>query len=333
MTYKLFSYIFRHQLLIVFFILLLGWLVFTLRDIITAVFISYILMASLLPFVHFFKRKGLPNLVAVLIPYLSTIIILFLLIFPLIPFILSQIQTLLSNFPQYIDQAGNTLGFNIDAKQVQDALTGEFNNIGKNAFAVTSAVFGGVFSTVTILIVAFYLLLYHEKFKHAIAAVFPKKDRDEIFEVLGQVDDKLGGWFRGQLTLAFAIGIMTFVALSILGLPFALPLAVLAGLLEAIPTLGPTLSAVPAVIVALTVSPSLALLVVITYVVIQTLENNLLVPKIMQRAVGLNPVIVILGVMIGANLMGIVGALLSIPFLSFIIVLYTSLEKKFDKSS
>lgn len=126
---------------------------------------------------------------------------------------------------------------------------------------------------------------------------------------------------------------MTFIALSILGLPFALPLAVLAGLLEAIPTLGPTLAAVPAVIVALTVSPSLAVLVIITYIVIQTLENNVLVPKIMQRAVGLNPVIVILGVMVGANLMGVVGALLSIPFLSFILVLYTSLEKKFDKSS
>jgi predicted PurR-regulated permease PerM len=231
-----------------------------------------------------------------------------------------------------MDQAGSTLGFGIDAKQIQEAVAGELNNLGKNAFAVTSAVFGGVFSTVTILIVAFYLLLYHEKFKHAIASVFPKRDRDDIFEILGQVDDKLGGWFRGQLTLGFAIGIMTFIALSIIGLPFALPLAVLAGLLEAIPTLGPTLAAVPAVIVALTVSPSLALIVVVIYILIQTLENNVLVPKIMQRAVGLNPVVVILGVMIGANLMGVVGALLSIPFLSFIIVLYSSLEKKFDKA-
>lgn len=333
MAYKLFSYIVRHQLLMVFFIVVLGWLVFLLRDIITAIFISYILMASLLPAVHFFQRKGLPNLVAVLIPFLSTLVILFLLILPLIPFTVSQVQSLLGNFPEYIDQAGKTLGFGIDAKSIENALTSELNNLGKNAFAVTSAVFGGVFSTVTILIVAFYLLLYHEKFKHAIASIFPKRDREDVFEILGQVDDKLGGWFRGQLTLGFAIGLVTFLALSILGLPFALPLAVLAGLLEAIPTLGPTLAAVPAIIVALTVSPSLAVLVIITYIVIQALENNILVPKIMQRAVGLNPVIVILGVMIGANLMGVMGALLSIPFLSFIIVLYQSLDKKFDKAS
>ncbi|MDP3941738.1 MAG: AI-2E family transporter [bacterium] len=331
MVYKLFSYIFRHQLLTVFLIVIVGWLVFQLRDILTALFISYIIMASLMPIVLFFRSKGVPRLISVLIPYLTTLLVLFILIFPIIPFALSQVQSLLNNLPDFVDKAGRTLGFSIDANQIQNALSSEASNLGKNAFAVTTAVFGGVFSIVAVLIVAFYLLLYHDKLKHTIADFFPRKDREDIFEILSQVDDKLGRWFRGQLTLGVVIGLMTFVALSVLGLPYALPLAVLAGMLEAIPTLGPTIAAVPAVIVALTISPSLAILVAITYVIIQTLENNLIVPKIMQRAVGLNPVIVILGVMVGANIMGILGALLSIPFLSFIIVLYTSLEKKFDK--
>jgi len=331
MAYKLLSYIFRHQLLIVLLIVALGWTIVQLRDIITSLFISYIIMASLLPFVRFFKRKGLPQIISVLIPYLTTILILFILIFPLIPFALQQVQSLLANLPNFVDKAGRTLGFSIDANQIQSAVTSVATNLGKNAFAVTTAVFGGVFSILTILIVAFYLLLYHDKLKRTIADFFPRKDRDEIFDVLSQVDDKLGRWFRGQLTLCLVIGVMTFIALTILGLPYALPLAVMAGILEAIPTLGPTLSAVPAVIVALTVSPSLALLVVLTYIIIQTLENNLIVPKIMQHAVGLNPVLIILGVMVGANLMGVIGALLSIPFFSFLIVLYTSLDKKFDK--
>ena len=102
-------------------------------------------------------------------------------------------------------------------------------------------------------------------------------------------------------------------------------MALLAGLLEVVPTLGPTLSAIPATIVALTISPTMAIVIILTYILIQMLENQLIVPKIMERAVGLNPVIVILGVSIGANLMGIVGALLSIPFISFVIVLYQSL--------
>jgi predicted PurR-regulated permease PerM len=128
------------------------------------------------------------------------------------------------------------------------------------------------------------------------------------------------------MTLCLAIGSISWLALTVLGVPFALPLAMIAGILEAIPTLGPILAAIPAAIVALTISPQMALVVVFTYWLIQMLENQLLVPKIMQRAVGLNPVIVIIGVTIGANLMGAVGALLAIPFISLIIVIYNSVE-------
>jgi predicted PurR-regulated permease PerM len=161
--------------------------------------------------------------------------------------------------------------------------------------------------------------------------MFHKERHEMVFRTLGQIDEKLGAWLRGQLVLSATIGVVTFLALTILGVPYALPLAVLAGVLEVIPTLGPTLAAIPAVIVALTITPSLALIVIITYVIIQMLENNFLVPKIMQKAVGLNPVIVIIGVMVGANLMGVTGALLSIPFISFLVVLFSSIQKNFEE--
>jgi predicted PurR-regulated permease PerM len=203
--------------------------------------------------------------------------------------------------------------------------------LGKNAVSVTGALFGGIFSTLTIIIVAFYLLLYHDELKHFIAHLFHKNIHQRVYETLTLIDDKLGAWLRGQLVLCVFIGLLTFIALTILGVPYALPLAVMAGFLEAIPTLGPTLSAVPATVVAISISPSLALVVIVVYMVIQLLENNILVPKIMQAAVGLNPVVVILGVTIGANLMGISGALLSIPFISFIIVIISSLRRNFDE--
>jgi predicted PurR-regulated permease PerM len=107
---------------------------------------------------------------------------------------------------------------------------------------------------------------------------------------------------------------------------YALPLALLAGFLEIIPTIGPILSAVPAVIVALTVSPTMALVVIGIYLVIQLAENNLVVPKIMQHAVGLNPVVIIIAILVGAELLGITGALLSLPFVSFVTVIFNSLE-------
>lgn len=145
--------------------------------------------------------------------------------------------------------------------------------------------------------------------------------------IVSLVNEKLGSWLQGQAILSLFIGLITWIALTLLGIPFALPLALLAGMLEVVPTLGPTLAAIPAVIVALTISPTMAVVVAATYILIQMLENQLLVPKIMERAVGLNPVIVIVGVSIGANLLGVVGALLAIPFISFCIVIYKAIAE------
>jgi predicted PurR-regulated permease PerM len=179
-----------------------------------------------------------------------------------------------------------------------------------------------------IFIVSFYLLMYYEEFKRLFARLFRHDTRASVLATLDTINEKLGAWLRGQIFLMFFIGLMSWIALTIFGVPYALPLALLSGLLEIVPTLGPILSAVPAVIVAITVSPTLAITVILTFIVIQMIENNLLVPKVMQKAVGLNPVVIILGVMIGANLMGIAGALLAIPFISFVIVILKSLEQK-----
>ncbi|MBI2034678.1 MAG: AI-2E family transporter [Candidatus Levybacteria bacterium] len=255
-------------------------------------------------------------------PYVGILLLLILLIFPLIPFFVAQIKSLLTGFPEYVRQSGTTIGITIDEKNVQDFVTREFNSIGRNAFAVTTKVFGGLFSILTVLVVSFYLLMDHGRFKVWIASFFDINSHDKVISVLRQVDDKLGAWLRGQIMLSTSIGVMTFIALSIIGFPNAVPLSLIAGILETIPTLGPILSAVPAIIIALTISPSMAFLIIGLYIIIQALENNILVPKIMQRAVGLNPVVVIIGVIIGANLLGVAGALLSIPFISLLTVLY-----------
>ena len=143
---------------------------------------------------------------------------------------------------------------------------------------------------------------------------------------MSQIDDKLGAWLRGQVVLCFSIGLLSWVTLTLINLPYAVPLAVFAGIFEAVPTIGPILSAVPAIIVALTIDPKIAITVAIIYFVIQMLENHVLVPNIMRHAVGLNPIIVIVGIMIGGSLMGITGALLAIPFISFLTVLLNNLN-------
>ncbi len=328
MLHSFIKYLLRNQLLLVLFLIFFGWFVVQIRDIIVSLFLSYIIMAAVLPVVEFLQRKKFPKVLAVLIPYLSIVIAIFLLIIPLVPFVAEQIQMLVFKFPQILDHTVKNFGLTIDQKQIQGYISSQGSTISKNAFDVTTQVFGGVFSVITIFVVSFYLLMYSDAFKNFMANLFHDGSREYIRKTLDEVNEKLGAWLRGEITLMIFIGLFSWIGLMILGLPYAVPLALLAGLLEAVPTLGPILSAVPAVIVALTVSPTMALTVVVLYMLIQALENQLLVPKIMQKAVGLNPVLVILSVMIGANLMGIAGALLAIPFVSFVIVLINSFESR-----
>jgi predicted PurR-regulated permease PerM len=328
MLHKLFAYLFRHQVVLALFLFAFAWFLIQIREILISVFLSYIIMSAVLPLVEYLKRNGVPRVFAVLIPYLAIVSLIFSLFMSLIPFAGSQINSLATNFPHYLDKSANILGYQIDPKQIESYFNGQITTIGPNAIGLTTKVFGGLFSFLTVFIVSFYWLMYYDSFKKFVGDLFPRHLHDDVRETLDRINDKLGAWLRGEVLLMFAIGLLSWIALSLLGLPFALPLAILAGLLEIVPTLGPILSAVPAVIVAFTISPTTALLVVASYIVIQAAENHLLVPKIMQQAVGLNPVVVILSIMIGANLLGIAGALLAIPFVSFLVVLYQSVEER-----
>ncbi len=125
--------------------------------------------------------------------------------------------------------------------------------------------------------------------------------------------EQMGVWLRGQLALMVSIFLLIYGALSLIGIPYALVLALFAALLEIIPFIGPMVSAIPAIVLALAVSPVHALVTAGAYLVIQQVEGNILVPKIMQKVAGMNPIVSVLAVLIGARVGGIVGAVLSIP--------------------
>jgi predicted PurR-regulated permease PerM len=333
MVHSFIKYLLRNQVILALVLVLLAWFIWQTKDILAGIFIAYILMAALLPAVRYLRKIGFPKVIATIIPFFGIILFLLLIIFPLFPFFIDQVKSLLIGFPVYLRESGTILGITMNPIQIEEIISSEINSIGRNAVAVTTAVFGGVFSILTILIISFYLLLNHNGFTRAFAGLFHDGVHDHVLQTLHIVDEKLGAWVRGQIVLSVFIGGLTWISLTLLGLPYATPLAIMAGLLEILPTLGPTLAAIPAVIVALTISPTMAIIVAGLYIIIQLIENNLLVPKIMERAVGLNPVIVIIAITIGANIMGVVGALLSIPFISFLIVLYNSVTQTSRKSA
>ncbi len=331
MLKEIFSYLGKNQFIAGIIFLLTLFLAYQLKEILIVIFIAYIIVAALSPVVDFLQRKRVPRTIAVLITFFTTLIFFILLIAPLVPFLISQITQLTKSFPLYLHRAAEAIGVQLDIREVGQIVTPQ--QLGQNAFALAGGVFGGFFALVTAIAISFYLLLSYNKAKGAVAGLFSKNHRERAVRVIDQINTKLGAWLQGQFLLSLSIGLLTWTTLTLLQMPFALPLAVLAGLFEIVPTVGPILSAVPAIVVALTISPNMAIIVIVSYIFIQMIENHLLVPRIMQRAVGLNPVIVIIGVIVGDRLLGIPGALLSVPFISLLFLIYKNLDEFLDEKT
>jgi len=320
------KYVLNNHILVAILLVAFALFLYEIRGIIIAVFLSYIIMAALNPFVRTLRSYKVPKIIAILIVYSVVIAFIVILVIPILPFFISQVQALFKAIPAYVNNASQALGIQVNQSQINSLLSPVASSIGQNALSVTSRVFGGIFSVITIFILSFYMLIDRNRLGRELPNLIPQNYKEKGILTIHLVEEKLGAWLRGQVVLSLIVGTITWIALTILGIPFALPLAILAGFLEIIPTLGPIIAAIPATIVALAISPFMAVIVILAYVGIQLAENNILVPKIMQKAVGLNPVVIIVAILVGANLFGVIGALLSIPFVSATIIVLRAIK-------
>jgi predicted PurR-regulated permease PerM len=185
-----------------------------------------------------------------------------------------------------------------------------------------------VASVVTVLTVVYLWIVEHARIQRYVLAFVDADRRARARDVWNQIETRLGSWVRGQLILMGAMGLATTVAYTLLGVPGPLLLGLIAAFTEAIPLVGPLLGAIPAIIVAATVSPQLALLVAGVYVILQFLEGNLLVPLVMRNTVGISPFIVILSLLIGGAAGGLLGALFAVPIAAAIEVAIEGLQSR-----
>jgi len=181
------------------------------------------------------------------------------------------------------------------------------------ATGVAFKVFGGLVAAISVLVLGVYMQIEGPTIKRGFLDLFPAEHHERVASVLGRIGERFGGWLRGQLLLGLIIGVVAGLGTWILGLPYPFLLGLAAGITELVPLVGPVLGAVPAVLVALFGPAWRLIAVVIFFTVIQQLEGNLLVPRVMARAVGLSPLLTIIAIMVGAKLMGILGALLAVP--------------------
>lgn len=290
------------------------WFLVQIKDIIILVFLSLLLLAAFLKPVEWLTRHKVPRILAIIIVYLILIAFISFAIGIIIPPLVSQTSDLISKFPQIISTINDFLIFNkIPVQDLSRTLSGQIQQVISNVFSISKAIFSSIFLVMTLFVFTFYLLLEWKKVIKLTSSPFSGRQEKLIANIISKVENGLGHWVRGQLSLSVIVGLLTLIGLTILGIPYALPLALVAGILEIVPIIGPIVSAIPAILVALTISPVLALAVIALFFIVQQLENHLIVPFVMSKVVGLQPPVVIISLLIGAKLAGIGGAFLAVP--------------------
>ena len=296
---------------------------FYLRDVILIVFVGLVLASAFDPWVDWLQKNRIPRTLGILLIYLVVILILGGAVYLIIPPIVIEVNQLAKDFPAYWEKISNSIssfqsysesqGWNKNIQESLDTLGQNISEAAGGVFMTVFSFFGGIVSFFIILVITFYMTVEEQAMKRVMRSFMPAKYQPYFTQLMNRMQEKIGRWLRGQLLLSLAIFIISFIGLSILHIKYALVLALFAGVTELIPYLGPFIGAVPAVFIAFTQSPMMALLVIVLYVLIQFVENNMLVPKVMQRAVGLNPVITIVVILVGAKIAGVLGIILAVP--------------------
>lgn len=333
----------------------LARLLIQLTEIVLTVLVAAILATGVAPIVNALeqrrwtrRRRGMPRTAAIGIVFLGIVVVLVGLTGAIITPLVIETQGFVENLPANLARLETSLqGLRARYAWLPDLavwvqrLPQEINRLGgyfAPAAGVAFRFLGGIATLITVLVLAFYMLVEGPVIKSGFLSLFPRSDRRQVAGTLEEVGAKFGSWLRGQLLLGLIIGVAAGVGMAIIGMPYAVLLGIVAGITELIPIIGPILGAIPAVFIALALSLAggdwwKLILTVGWYTLIQQTEGNILVPRVMKHAVGLSPLLTILALVIGAKLLGLVGALLAVPVAAALQVVVGSIFERFRAES
>lgn len=319
------------------------WFLYLVRDVLALFFLSVILTATLDPAIDWMGRKKVSRPVGVIIIYIALFLIIGIFVSFITPPLVSQFQSFVENIPAYaetfartfagIEKYAQSYGISFNSHEFLQGLTGNLFQPSGQFFGATVSVFTFFISLLVILALTFYMSVKEDGMNKFLVSITPENHHGYIVSVADRIKSKIGKWLGGQLLLMAIIFVLDFIALSVFDIPYALVLALLAGLLEIVPYLGPIISASLASMVGFLISPVTGLIVLGILTVIQQIESHIIVPQVMKKAVGLNPVVVILALLIGAKLGGTMGAILSVPIATSIGVILGDLVEKRTESA
>ena len=340
--------------------LLALYLLYLLRAVVVQLLMAVIISAGMTPLVDRLappdlanaagnkRRRVVPRPVAVLGVYLTLIGAIVALGAIIIPPAAAQVRDLGRAAPRYLEQFQSWVAGLSDrypfipaglAESIPERLQaslGQLSGVLNQALVAVGLVLDalqGVLNFVFILFLALYITSDSARIRHYFLSFLSPERRAQAEEVGDHIGDRLGGWVRGQIALSGIIGAITLAGLAVIGVPYAVLLALIAAVGEAVPMVGPIFSAIPAVIVAFFVSPLHGFLTLGLYVIVQQVENAVVVPKVMERAVALHPLAVMMALLVGSELYGVSGAILSVPVAAAISVVVNEIRRERAESA
>ena len=318
------------------------WLLYNFRMVLFSLFVGIVIGTAIKPVVAWLQRWGLPVMLGNVLVYLVLVALLIAFAMLLVPLVVEQVTNIFDMLPDYYMKLRELLvssrsmllwRLGLQLPPELPGLTGapvaeatvDPGQETESTFEAATQLFSyvnlfgwGIFITIATFLFAFYWTLQSSQAIRTLLFMLSPDQRQGAQTIIEQIEVKVGAYIRGQTILCLAIGALSFIAYFLIGLPYALVLALTAGIMEAVPYLGPALAAIPALLVAVSADPSKVLWVVVATLIIQQLENNLLVPRIMDQSVGVNPIVTLLSIAAFGALFGVAGAVLAIPIAAVI---------------
>jgi predicted PurR-regulated permease PerM len=300
------------------------WFVQKISWVIGLVLISLLIVYSISPLSYYLTKKGMPHLISVLIVYFTLLFIFLLFFYLIIPTLIVELRSMARYLatdysfvlPQFIAQLEEIL-INDNLIEALQNLSQELPILLQQAISTATTVtvnfLSGLTDIIIILFLVFYLMRDLEPLRRGVIRLFPPRLQKEATHVLEIIDLKVGSYLRGNFVRCAIVGVMTGIVLAVVGMPFALIFGILAGLLNIIVYVGPYLAGIPAVLLSLTPDTPNIFLIILIYIIIQAVDAFILVPLLLGKATDLRPFTIIISLLIGGQLLGIIGIILAIP--------------------
>jgi len=276
-------------------------------DIFILLFISILIALALCPLVDSLEKRKINRSLSAILILLGIFAVIVLSAVSIVIPLFQQTETFLESLPSLIKRI---YPYPIDINQI-DGLS----LVPGQVYKIAMGTFSGVLSFFTVIVISFYIVKEMHNLQSYLEFWFGKEKAQRYHEIVKKLEEQTGYWVRGELTLMLIVGVLSYIGYLIIGLPFTIALGVIAGVLELVPNIGPTIATIPAAIVGFSISTSHGIAAIIVSIIVQQLENNIIVPKIMQKSIGLNPLITILGLMIGYRIGGPIVAIISLPLI------------------